>query len=328
MIVFFLIILIITAFFLLTKKKISFNKNFDTSDIGNNIEEYINNSESKYYNIFPWTKKRIIWDDPKSKVKSKVAIIYIHGFSASLGEIRPVPDVLAKNYSANLFYTRLSGHGIKNNSNLKNVDCSNWYLDIQEAFEIGKRIGNQIIVVATSFGCTLVTEYLSKNKIDNLILANVFISPCFGIPDWRMKFARYTWSNLLFRILIGEKRVTKHRKSEEKKWWSNEIPIEFIINLELSVEKIWLSDFGNIKTPSLFLFCPKDRWISIKRIKKATKRWGGDVSLVSIDVSNSVDNKNYHVILGDIKAASETELGIDIIMNWLNNTVNSIQNKH
>ena len=170
-----------------------------------------------------------------------------------------------------------------------------WYLDVQEAFEIGKKIGDKIIVVATSFGCTLVSEYLSKNRIENIVLGNIFISPCYGIPDWRLKLSSFYWSKFIYKFFLGEKRVATHRKSEEKKWWSNELPIESIINLELSVEKIWQSDFSKIISPVIFIFCPKDKWISLKRIKKASKRWGGESSIVSLDVSSNVDNKNYHV---------------------------------
>ena len=318
---------ILIVIFLLTKKEISFDKKFNPELIDNDIENYLHKSESKIVGILPWTKKRIIWNNPTLKSKSKIAIIYIHGFSASLGEIRPVPDILAENYNANLYFTRLSGHGIDDFRPLKYVDGVDWYLDVQEAFEIGKKIGDKIIVVATSFGCTLVSEYLSKNRIDDTVLGNIFISPCYGITDWRLKLSSFYWSKFIYKFFLGEKRVATHRKSEEKKWWSNELPIESFMNLELSVEKVWQSDFSQIISPVIFIFCPKDQWISIKRIKKASKRWGGDSSMVSLDVSSNGDNKNYHVILGDIKAPTETEFGIEIILGWLKNILNSRQYK-
>ncbi len=127
---------ILILIFLVRKKKLSFDKKFNPDLIGNDIENYLNMSESKITGILPWTKKRIIWNNPKLKSKSKIAIIYIHGFSASLGEIRPVPDILAENCNANLFFTRLSGHGINDFRPLKDVDGMDWYLDVQEAFEI------------------------------------------------------------------------------------------------------------------------------------------------------------------------------------------------
>ena len=87
-----------------------------------------------------------------------------------------------------------------------------------------------------------------------------------------LNYQVFIGQNLFINFFRGEKGAT-HRKIEEKKWWSNELPIESIINLELSVEKIWQSDFGKIMSPVIFIFCPKDQWISIKRIKEASKRW-------------------------------------------------------
>ena len=184
-------------------------------------------------------KKRIFWYNSKFKSKTRIAIIYIHGFSASMGEIRPVPDILAKNLKANLFFTRLSGHGLYDEYSLKNVDGKNWYMDIQEAFEIGDKIGEKILVVATSFGCTLVTEYLSKTDKNNSVLGNVFISPCFGISDWRLFFGKYIRSKSLFQLFLGEKRVISNRNTEEKKWWCNTYPIESIVNIDV-LPPIWL----------------------------------------------------------------------------------------
>ncbi|MFL2801402.1 MAG: alpha/beta hydrolase [Paracoccaceae bacterium] len=322
---FFLLVLffVFLLFFLLTKKNITFDNCFKKGVIGNDVEKYINLSESNNKNILPWAKKRIFWYNSKSKTKTRIAIIYIHGFSASMGEIRPVPDILAKNLKANLFFTRLSGHGLYDKYSLKDVDGKNWYNDIQEAFEIGNKIGEKILVVATSFGCTLVTEYLSKTDKNNSVLGSVFISPCFGISDWRLFFGKYIWSKSLFKLFFGDQRVISNRNPEEKKWWCNTYPVESIVNLVISVEKIWKSDFRKISSPALFIYSPKDKWISISRLKKATKIWGNDVSLVALDIKSNVDNGNFHVILGNLKAPSETNLGLEIINSWLINLLKS-----
>ena len=319
---FFLFFLFI-LFLKITRKNINLDNRFKVVKLGNDVEKYINLSETQNKNILPWAKKRIFWNNNKLKIKTNIAIIYIHGFSASMGEIRPVPDILAKNLKANLFFTRLSGHGLNDKASLKNVDGRDWYCDIQEAFEIGYKIGDKILVVATSFGCTLVSEYLSKTDKKTHILGNIFISPCFGISDWRLLLGRYTWSKSLFQLVLGEQRVISNRNPEEKKWWCNTYPIEAILNLVLCVEKIWKSDFTKITSPGLFIYSPKDKWISISRLKKVSKKWGGDISLVSLDVNSKVDNGNFHVILGDIKASNETKLGLEIINSWLNNLVKS-----
>ena len=49
--------------------------------------------------------------------------------------------------------------------------------------------------------------------------------------------------------------------------------------------------------------------------------------IVQDSIFTEFDNKNYHVILGDIQAPRETEFGIEIILGWLKNILNSGQYK-
>ena len=50
---------ILIFIFLVRKIKLSFDKKFDSNLIGNDIENYLNMSESKITGVLPWTKKRI-----------------------------------------------------------------------------------------------------------------------------------------------------------------------------------------------------------------------------------------------------------------------------
>ena len=63
---------VLVLIFLLTKKKLSFDKNFNVDLIGNDVENYLDISESKITGVLPWTKKRVIWYNPISKSKSKI----------------------------------------------------------------------------------------------------------------------------------------------------------------------------------------------------------------------------------------------------------------
>ncbi|WP_206078968.1 hypothetical protein [Allomesorhizobium camelthorni] len=84
---------------------------FDASVIGDDPAGYLDRSESRVPGIRDGLEKEIVWADPMTHVKTPISIIYIHGFSASKGEVRPLPDQVAEELGANLFYTRLKGHG-------------------------------------------------------------------------------------------------------------------------------------------------------------------------------------------------------------------------
>ena len=85
---------------------------FDPASIGTDPDAYLAASEAKVSDVHDNLQKEIIWAYPASKAKTPLAIIYIHGFSASKNETRPVPDMAAKALGANLYLTRLTGHGI------------------------------------------------------------------------------------------------------------------------------------------------------------------------------------------------------------------------
>jgi len=305
-------------FTLWPRTKVSFDKKFNVKDMGVDVEEYLRLTENKDKYLHPWAKKKIFWNNKKKPTRTAISIVYVHGFSASLGEIRPVPDLIAKKLGANLYFSRLSGHGSRNPFALGSCSASDWYGDVEEALQIGLRIGNQVLVIATSFGASLISEYLSKNNLDNQIVGTVFISPCFGIPNWKVQLFRYPlWSKFLYPVIFGKLRVFTAQTEEEAKWWSQVYPVVAIEKLVLCVEKIWKSNFRCIKSPNLIIFCEKDRLISIPRIKEMPNRWGGGASLKSLDVPSHTDNGNYHVIMGDIKSPTQTKKGVQIILEWL-----------
>jgi hypothetical protein len=78
----------------------------------NELENNIAQAEKSITGIKPDNQARIIWADSSKKEKTRVAFLYLHGFSASQAEGDPVHRDLAKKYHANLYLSRLSQHGI------------------------------------------------------------------------------------------------------------------------------------------------------------------------------------------------------------------------
>ncbi|TIX13270.1 MAG: alpha/beta hydrolase, partial [Mesorhizobium sp.] len=65
---------------------------FDPSAIGDDPQAYLAREEAAVPNIRDGLEKEIIWANPMVHAKTPLAIVYIHGFSASKGEVRPLPD--------------------------------------------------------------------------------------------------------------------------------------------------------------------------------------------------------------------------------------------
>ena len=129
-----------------------------------NLDQYLDQSESSFNNIREGLNKEILWNDPEKKQQTELSVVYLHGFSASRLEISPVPENMSLALGANLFMTRLSGHG-RTGKDLGESSANEWLQDALEALEIGKRIGKRVVLMGTSTGGTLVLWLALKYTI-------------------------------------------------------------------------------------------------------------------------------------------------------------------
>src|SRR5262245_7333243 len=107
-----LVVVLLAATFLLgPRAAVDTRVSFDPTAIGDDPEAYLASAEAQVKGIRPGLQKEIVWADLATKRKTPLAIVYVHGFSSSKGEVRPLPDKVAAALGANLFFTRLTGHG-------------------------------------------------------------------------------------------------------------------------------------------------------------------------------------------------------------------------
>ena len=117
--------------------------------------------------------------------------------------MRPLPDLIAKNIKANLFYTRLSGHG-RTSDAMENCSIENWMNDLHEAIEIGSRIGKKVIIMSSSTGGTISVASALNTQLTNKILGYIFISPNFGINNKFASLISWPFSNYWLKIILGK----------------------------------------------------------------------------------------------------------------------------
>ncbi|RWX60357.1 alpha/beta hydrolase, partial [Mesorhizobium sp. M4B.F.Ca.ET.089.01.1.1] len=153
---------------------------FDPSIIGDDPQAYLAREEAAVPNIRDGLEKEIIWANPMVHAKTPLAMVYIHGFSASKGEVRPLPDDVADELGANLFYTRLTGHG-QDGAAMAEGSVNAWINDYEEALAIGRAIGDRVIVIATSTGGSLAAWAATEPRASDGVAAIAFISPNFGV---------------------------------------------------------------------------------------------------------------------------------------------------
>lgn len=150
-----------------------------TSDLAV-LEKEISEAEQLVPNIKPNNEARIVWANPDQKEKTPYSLVYLHGFSASQAEGAPMHEEFAKRYGCNLFLARLYGHGTKEEEALLDWTPEKFIESAKQAVAIGNQIGEKVIVMGTSTGCTAAIYLASQNSNLDAIIN---YSPNIAVAD-------------------------------------------------------------------------------------------------------------------------------------------------
>ncbi len=213
-----------------------------------NIEEAIKTSENQVENLKPNNEAKIIWSQEYKDKQSPIAFVYLHGFGASSREGEPIMSMLSKKYGANVYMSRLKEHGLSRADNYKKLTPENYIASAKEALEIGKIIGEKIILVSTSTGGTLSLKLASE---DLSIAGLVMYSPFIGLKNPAFKAIVTSEGKAGFIKMNGGEIMKQERPEEESKYWSTSYHIdgyEALIKMLLSTAT--QETFTKVKAPT------------------------------------------------------------------------------
>ena len=300
----------------MNKNQIKFSSNFNPNLIGSNIDQYLKEIEGQFLDIKEGVEKKVIWAGVINK-KTPISIVYIHGFTASSEEVRPLPDKIADDLNANLFFTRLTGHG-RNPTAMETCSIPNWMKDLHEAIEIGSRIGEKVILMSSSTGGTIsVTSALDK-EISQKILGYIFMSPNFGINNKFANMISWPLSEYWLKLILGKNIKHNPRYELNKKFWTMSYPTNALIPMGKIIKEVNKNDYSTVDKPALFYFSMEDKVVDPNKIKKFISNWGGEITTKMVRLS-SKDDKFSHVLAGDIISPNQTEHAKLIMVSWIKN---------
>jgi pimeloyl-ACP methyl ester carboxylesterase len=295
---------------------------FDQATIGSDAEAYLFAQEAKVAGIRPGAQKQIVWADPDSKGRTDIAVIYIHGFSASPAETRPFPDVIANSLGANLFFTRLTGHGATSAA-MGAFTVNNWVNDFAEAVAIGERLGKRVVVIASSTGASLTTWALAQPAFRGRTVAAVFISPNFKIRHPGAILLTMPGARELAHLIIGANRSFTPVNDLHRAHWTHEYPVEALLPMAETVKLARNAPVELIRTPVYAMISSADQVVSPDASRRIMARWGG--LHVVTDVEN-VGDPNSHVLVGDPLSPLATNAAAKATVAWLRRTLFQSQN--
>ena len=277
----------IAMFPILTVEKLP--NNFPSiSDIPEDIDGYLEQKESEVNDIYPYAEKTIFWKN-SNKNKTNYSIVFIHGFTTTGYQSKEFLNKLSAELNANLFMTRLSGHGVPYEGT-KQMQIDKIMHDVSEAIIIGEKIGENVILVGHSLGGALSMlaaddEVLSK-KIDTLVL----------FAPGNSGFSSFAFMNTLISSLVDrtgslcwlidcDPRSFMELPDDEK--WENYFATDFDTNIFYQIARIPFAtdriSYDTISTSALVFYDENDLLVNASKLKSNFKKWAAKNKILSVE---------------------------------------------
>lgn len=221
------------------------------------IESYVAEREDTVLGLKPDNEAYIVWADSSNRRKTPYSIVYIHGFGASPMEGDPVHRFLSAHFGANLFVTRLPEHGIKRANGMEYLSAQALANAAGEAYQIGKSLGDSVIVVGTSMGGAL-TLLLASQQPE--IKAVVVYSPAIRDYNEKLSALFVPWMEKIFQWTAMENKVIHQERTGEKaKYWSEDYHFNAYESLAILMYSMMNNEtFSEIKQPLFLGYYYKD----------------------------------------------------------------------
>lgn len=276
--------------------------------LGEELDAMLVTMESRFDDITEGTEKQIVWAT-SDKQKTPYSIVYIHGFSATRQETAPLSDTLAQRLGANLFYTRLTGHG-RSWEAMGEATVNDWLNDAHEALEIGRQLGEKVIVIGTSTGGTLATWLAAQEDTANLA-GVVLISPNYWLRAPGAGLVLLPWGKQILHAIQGETYAWEPSNEAHGKYWSTQYPSVAILEMMRLLDYVNNMALEQVNVPALFIYSPNDQVVNPEEIEATYARFGSEKKqLESID---EVEDRSNHVLAGRILSPASTLPVADMI---------------
>ncbi|WP_298432814.1 alpha/beta hydrolase [uncultured Jannaschia sp.] len=290
---------------------------FDAALVPDDVEGWLADREGQVGDVDPEHTKRILWSGVPG-ARTDLAIVYVHGFSATGWELRPVPDRLGEALDANVFITRLTGHG-QDGAALAEASAGDWFEDLAEAMAVGRALGDRVVVMATSTGATLAAALAADPDLAALregLAGLILVSPNFRVSNPAGALLSWPAARSWVPLVAGEIRSFAPQNDRHGRHWTTEYPTVALLPMQAAIDHATALDYAAADLPALFWFAPADAVVDHAATEAVASAWGGPVTIERVTVPDG-DDPFAHVIAGDILSPQGTQAAIPAMEAWL-----------
>jgi len=309
-----LMVLVVALFLFGPYESSDLSTDFDDTEMQAGVSAYLTAQEARFDDITSGTEKRVIWYDVPDE-RTEIAVLYLHGFSATAQEIRPVPDLVADGLGANLVYTRLAGHG-RTGAALAEASVADWMRDVAEGLAAARMVGERVVIISTSTGGTLAAAVAVDDSLSQDVAGIVFVSPNFGINNPLAPLLTFPAARHWLPMLAGHERSFEPHNAQQGVFWTTRYPSVATLPMAALVREVVGLDLSVTEIPALFMFSKDDTVVLPQKTAEVAARWGGKAVILHPDLGPE-DDPDAHVIAGDIMSPGQTESAAERMLEWI-----------
>ncbi len=288
------------------------------------LDDYLSERESGY-DLKPGTEAQIDWNCGSTLQKTEYALVYLHGFRASHPEGDPVHKTIAEHFGCNLYLSRHQEHGIDTKYPLLHLTEEKLRQSARFAYEIGKRIGDKVILMGTSTGASLALYLAAQADFQDHISSLILYSPLVRFHGIKEQLLMHAASRKMLSVIPGRQFVIKTESTTyaEDRIWNNCYALGGALALGAFIQHTMTNDlFRKVRCPTFIGYYYKnnrerDKVVSISGIKKLAEKLQARTTNVSL--TNFPEAQN-HVICSSLVSKSVPAV-IDHTKKFLKNLV-------
>ena len=215
--------------------------------------------EKTFRHLKPEHRKKL-YIPPDVGALPPVALVYLHGFSATPVEVEPLMSDLAEKLRAPLFFGRLTGHGLTPQE-FSEAKAESWRADADEALAVGKTLGKKVVLVGCSTGAILLLDAALRSPQD--VAALIMISPNFRPKSPLSPLLAGPLGPLWAYLVFGEISKGKVRDPLVTENWLVDYPSKSLVTLMNYVQFSRNWKLENFKSPVMTILSDGDEVVSL-----------------------------------------------------------------
>jgi len=191
-----------------------------------------------------------------------------------------------------------------------------WMQDVAEGLAAARAVGQQVVVISTSTGGTLIAAAALDPDLSDKVVATIFVSPNFGVNNPAAFLITWPAARYWLPWVMGGEYSSETDDPLRLKFWTTSYPWSALPPMGTLVKIVSQLDFSAANIPALFWFSQADQVVRPDITREVAGNWGGPVTVQTVTMGPN-DDPSSHVIAGYIRSPDQNELAIKGMLAWL-----------